>query len=233
MLHSKKLSRFKNLIHGFTTKEEGDYKKARKASRNSQQICQTICEAKDLVLPEQVHGDRIAIVDKENKEKVVKGADGLITKEKDIILGVTTADCLPLLFYEPKKKIIANVHAGWRGTFKRVCQKAAEKIKDLGGDLSEVLVAVGPHIKKCCYDVDKRRKLMFRKKFGKEVVVRKNDKFFLDLTKANFSQLLETGVKEKNIEILPFCTYCHHQRFFSYRKNKGNNGEMLSFISMH
>lgn len=240
MLYSKKLSQFKNLIHGFTTRGDGDFREGRDLTKTAREISQSqaiarLCVAGyggngKLILPEQVHGDKIAIVDKKNKKKIIKGVDGLITKEKGIVLGITTADCLPILFYEPERKIAAAVHAGWKGSLKRISQKAAQTITRLGGNIDKIIVVIGPHIKSCCYDIDEKRANSFKKEFGSEVRIKRNDNFFLDLTKVNLIQLLESGVKEENIEILPYCTYCHSDVFFSFRKSKDCHGEMLSFI---
>lgn len=216
MIYSKKLSQFKNLIHGFTTRKEGDFRKIREFKQ-------------DLFLPEQVHEDKIAIVNEETKSRVINGADGLVTREKEIVLGITTADCLPILFYEPKKKIIAVCHAGWKGSLKRISQRIVQKIRGLGGEAARIMVVIGPHIKKCCYHIDKKRANRFKKEFGSQVISQKNGKLFLDLTRANLLQFLESGITKSNIEVLPFCTGCDGQ-FFSYRREKENYGEMLSFI---
>jgi len=235
MVYSKKLSQFKDLVHGFTTKEEGDFRRLRglaKTDRKKISPMDTITRIGDiekLVLPEQVHGNKIAIAD---KRKVIEKIDGLITEEKEIVLGVTTADCLPILFYEPKEKIIAVVHAGWKGSLKKISQKAIQKIISLGGNPAKTIAAIGPHIKNCCYHIDEKRMLMFKKEFGEEVIIRKGNKFFLDLIKVNLIQLLKSGIKEENIEVLPFCTHCNSNLFFSFRKDKENYGEMLSFIGM-
>lgn len=238
MIYSKKLSQFKNLIHGFTTREDGDFREERGLTKTAQKIsrsqtiarlCDTGCDK--LMLPKQVHGDKITVVAKKSKEKVIRGVDGLITEEKGIVLGITTADCLPILFYEPRQKIVGVVHAGWKGSLKRITQKTIKKINQLGGKLGRLLVVIGPHIKVCCYEIDRKRASKFENAFGRQVVSKKKGKIFLDLTKVNLIELLESGVNQENIETLPFCTACD-ENFFSYRKDKENYGEMLSFISM-
>lgn len=228
MLYSKKLSQFKNVTHGFTTRKEGDFRILREMPQSHAAV--HLC-GKEITLPEQVHGDKIVTMNKKNKGKAVKGADGLVTKEKGVVLGVTTADCLPILFFEDGKEIIGIIHAGWKGSLKRISEKMIRKIKNLGGSAGRLRVIIGPHIQKCCYDIDKRRGNKFRKEFGDQVIRRENGKLFLDLTKINLLQLLKSGVKKSNIEVLPFCTSCEEQ-LFSYRKDKENYGEMLSFIGI-
>ena len=236
MLYSKKLSQFKNLIHGFTTRKEGDFRSLRVLKGGLREMPQTHAAAplcgKSFILPEQVHGDKIAIVDKKNKKKIVKGVDGLITEEKGIALGITTADCLPILFYEPEREIIAAVHAGWKGSLKRISQKATQTITRLGGNIDKIIVVIGPHIKNCCYDIDEKRANSFENEFSNQAINEKEGRIFLDLTKVNLIQLLESGVKEENIEILPFCTHCNSKQCFSYRRDKESYGETLSFISI-
>lgn len=240
MIHLKKLSKFKNLIHGFTTKEEGDFKRIRGLTKKNPNKSQAlaimsirdVCQVEDLVIGEQVHEDKIAFIGKKDKGKVIKGVDGLITKEKGVILGVTTADCLSILFYEPKKNIIAAAHAGWKSSLKRIIAKMVQRIKKLGGDTTKIIVTIGPHIHNCCYEIDRKRELTFRSEFGGKVIIKRDNKSFLDLRKINLIQLRDSGVKEKNIEISPFCTCCNDRLFFSYRKEKGDHGEMLSFIGM-
>ena len=230
MIYSKKLSQFKNLIHGFTTKKEGDFRKLEITQR--QTIVRLCVNSADLVIAEQIHEGKIAVVGEKDKRKTIKKVDGLVTQEKGIVLGIRTADCLPILFYEPEQEIIGAIHAGWKGSFKKISGEVIEKIKSLGGKSAKIIVAIGPHIKSCCYDITKKRADKFQEKFTHEVVIKRNHKLFLDLTKVNFSQLLENSIREENIDFLPFCTHCNSDLFFSFRKNKKNYGEMLCFISM-
>ncbi len=230
MIYSKKLSQFKNLIHGFTTKKEGNFRKLKTAQR--QTIARLCVNDADLVIAEQIHKDKIVVVGEKDKRKTIKKTDGLVSKEKGIVLGIRTADCLPILFYESEQEIIGAVHAGWKGSFKKISKEVIEKIKSLGGKSAKIIVAIGPHIKSCCYDVTRKRADIFQEQIGNKIIIKRNNKLFLDLTKVNFIQLLENGYKEENIEILPFCTHCNHDLFFSFRKDKNNYGEMLSFIGV-
>lgn len=240
MLYSKKLAKFKNLIHGFTTKREGDFRKIRALTKHNRRLTQRqtivrLCAKAgydgNLIVPEQVHGNNVAVVSKKENSQSAKGVDGLLTQEKGLALGITTADCLPLLFYEPVSRIIAAVHAGWQGTLRRIGERTVQKISGLGGKVDRITVAIGPHIQKCCYDVDAKRATVFEKEFGNSVITRRDKKFFLDLAKANLNQLLARGVLEENIELLPFCTACD-ENFYSFRKDKENYGKILTIIGM-
>ncbi len=175
------------LVHGFST-------------RNAD------LEKKDLVLMEQTHGNKIKKVFLKDKGQVIREVDGLATSEKGLILGVKTADCLPILFYEPLAKIVGVVHAGWRGTFKQIAVKMVKLVIKMGGLPSELLVAIGPHIGKCCYR--------------------------LNLLELNLTQLIHSGVRPKNVFASLLCTSCHTSEFFSYNKEKEKAGRMLSIIGL-
>ncbi|MFH0863637.1 MAG: peptidoglycan editing factor PgeF [Candidatus Gottesmanbacteria bacterium] len=226
MLYSKKLHQFKELTHGFTTRQDGDAQAW---------IANNSSKMKSFILPEQIHGDKISFVDESHTNKISSGVDGLLTSSTGIIIGVRTADCVPLLFYEPTQKIIGVVHAGWRGTLLRISQKMIKKIQDLKGQADNLIVTIGPHIGMCCYNVEKDRANLFKKEFIKnnEIVTYFHNSYHLDLGLTNYFQLIESGVKKDNIETLDFCTHCYQNHFYSYRrsqKDKSPFGEMLSFI---
>lgn len=238
MIYSKKLAKFKEISHGFTTRQDGDFELA---SLGQRMPIGNIClQSKELVSMKQAHGDKIKII---RSLKVIDdtvvfdGFDGLITQEKDIALGVHTADCLPILFYEPVKRIIGACHAGWRGTLLGISRKMIKKIKNLGGEVKNITVAIGPHIGMCCYDTDEERAKLFEEEFGPDpkMISHFEDKPHLDLAYGNFLQLLDTGVNKKNIEVPLFCTSCNRELFFSFRRSKREGdkyGEMLSFIGL-
>ncbi len=228
MISSKILSQYKEIIHGVTTRQDGD---AELWLKKNQSI------ADNLVLANQIHEDNIIYVTNKDKGKIIKETDGLITKEKKVILGIRTADCVPVLFYEPIKKIIASVHAGWRGTLQKISQKMVKEIVKLGGKKENIISFVGPHIGMCCYNIEESRASLFRKEFGDDprIIARFEDGVHLDLGFVNFSQLIQAGLKQENIEAPIFCTSCDKNRFFSYRRKIKNNdkyGEMLSYIGI-
>lgn len=238
MIYSKRLSQFNEIIHGFTTRDDGDF---RLANFGQKLPIGKICpQGMQLVLMKQQHNSRIKFVKfSRRKDKIIllKGFDGLITFQKGILLGVRTADCLPILFYESVKKIVAVVHAGWRGTLGRVAQKMVEEIKKLGGSPENIVAVMGPHIGMCCYNIPKERVNLFTKVFGqdKRTISNFENGPHLDLAYVNFLQLLQVGVKKENIETPPSCTFCQKEQFFSFRrsKNEGDDyGEMLSYIGI-
>ena len=183
--------------------------------------------------------------------------DASLTNTPGLLLGVRTADCVPILLVDPKKRAVAAVHAGWRGTLARILEKAvgelAAKFKSQPSDL---LAAIGPAIGPCCYEVGAELVIQFTSQFaaaadyfdeprsGEEPnplqwlnmmppghqPPPKNVR--LDLPKANRAQLLAAGVHEKNIFSSGLCTACHPSLFFSYRKQGPRSGRLLAAIAL-
>ncbi|KKP87307.1 MAG: hypothetical protein UR89_C0002G0007 [Candidatus Roizmanbacteria bacterium GW2011_GWA2_35_8] len=192
---------------------------------------------KKLVFLEQIHSTNISIYNSktsDNVEKIVE-TDGIITREKNIILTVRTGDCCPLVFADKSKGVIGVSHQGWRGSVKRMAQKMVAKMVEHGANTKSIKVAIGPTVGECCYDIDEDRYYEFLEEFdgySKEIFHRRNGKIHLNLTKLNYLLLLESGVLKQNIDYFPFCTKCDKDRFFSFRRDnkKAGFGEMFSFI---
>ncbi len=209
------------VVHGISEVEEGSFNfyTSPKAVLNLLKITEKAGAKRnyeDVILAEQVHGRRIHKTTPRLGGYVKLGADGLISETPGQVLAVKTADCLPLLFYNPLKKRVAAVHAGRKGLEKLIVQEAVIKMEN-----PEVLrVGVGPHIKKCCYSFDSTLKSNFQKSYWSDYYEKRGDHIFLDLTRSALDQLKKEGVKRENIEISEFCTFCAAHRFFSYRKRK-------------
>lgn len=191
----------------------------------------------NLVWPEQIHGKKIAQVAQVCRRKIVSRADGLIYRRGGrgrIVLTVHVADCVPLLFADPESGVIGAVHAGWRGTLGGISAEMIARMQRLGAKAEKILVVLGPHIKNCCYDVPPQRARQFLRFFGAEedVVRASGEKWYLDLGAANKRQLIASGVLPQHIDILPYCTSCQADNFFSYRKNSRENfGEIMALIA--
>ncbi|MCL4199804.1 peptidoglycan editing factor PgeF [Patescibacteria group bacterium] len=182
---------------------------------------------------EQVHGNGIAHVDHVQPE--VRAVDGLVTGKSGLVLGVKTADCVPLLLADPDARIVAAVHAGWRGTIAEIAMKAVAAMVAKGANPAAIRVSIGPHIGACCYSVSSDRAARFIEYFGDQsgIVTKEGDGWYLDLGKANAHLLTKMGVHPDYIEINELCTSCQSDTFYSYRKHKDNGfGEMVSFISV-
>jgi len=222
-----------NYFSGFATKQLGD---ARKIENIFNFFNKNKISYKKIVVAEQIHSSNIKEIGFSNKgnfEKV-EDTDGLLTKEKNIVLIVRTADCLPIIYVEKNQGIIAISHNGWRGTIKKISYKIIEKMVELGANISFIKVAIGPGIGQCCYSIDEDRYYQFKDEFdgySDKIFRWYKGKWHLNLLLLNYLLLLDYGVKKENIDYFPFCTSCDGKRFFSFRKdNKKDYGEMSSFI---
>ena len=178
----------------------------------------------------QMHGNKIlAITGRDLPQKgAVPQADGAVTNTPGIILSVRTADCLPIFLFDPGKKCIALVHAGWRGSSEKIVVQAITMMQEkYGSPSADLLVALGPSIRACCYEVSEE----FKDVFPQEVS-RHKGRFYLDLSLANKHQLMELGVKAGNIFDPQQCTVCD-QQFFSYRRDKEKAGRHLSLFTIN
>ncbi|WP_034670079.1 peptidoglycan editing factor PgeF [Ectobacillus panaciterrae] len=166
-------------------------------------------------------------------EDGVPGTDGIYTQEENILLTSCYADCVPLYFYAPSRRLIGLAHAGWKGTVKGI---ALEMIKKwVHGEhipLSDIQVAIGPAIGACCYVVDDRVIDAVKEIVNNPVPYRmvSEGQYTLDLKEINRLLCLQAGVQEKHIFMSSLCTSCEEQWFFSHRRDRGNTGRMLSFI---
>jgi YfiH family protein len=232
--------------------ELGAASTARKTLRNSGS--QTL----PLVTLRQVHSDIIHFVDAPPPSHLV--GDGLITATPGLILGIQTADCLPIILVDPKHRAVGVFHAGWRGTIKRIVEKGLGRMRlHFGSRARDIKAAIGPGIHSCCYEVGEEVRTQFESQFSyapklfREVEesdpVREKypmlfltarapghstlpKKIFLDLVEANRQQLLTLGVPAKNIEASPLCTSCRPDLLFSYRGEKGRTGRMMGVVGI-
>lgn len=212
-----------NLFHGFTSIVDGDMSLGDERRRY---LASVEFDEGVIILPEQVHANQVAVVDNDLADKVVNGADGLVYKrregDKGVVLGVLTADCVPILAFDQVREIIGVVHAGWRGTLQGVTKNLIGQMVKSGARLEEIKVTIGPHIGVCCYDVPESRVKQFLDRYNNELVsLFTENKYYLDLVRANFLELINIGVKAKNISVPPSCTVCQSDKYFSFRASGG------------
>lgn len=202
----------------------------------------------NMVKSKQTHTDVVKIVTRENGGDGIlrpldesEPYDGLITNEKNLLLCTVEADCVPVYFYDPVKKVIAMVHSGWKGTVKKISEVTIQKMKSsFGCQPSDMLVAIGPHICKDCYEVGQDVFEEFSHDFApaemEKIFVRKNqEKYLLNLEEAVKLTLVENGVPAASIFSAGVCTL-HSQvegySFCSYRRTKSKTERMLTAIMM-
>ncbi len=188
------------------------------------------------VLAKQTHTDTIRIVTKEDvgkglfRESDIEDTDGLMTNLSEIPLVVFSADCVPLLFLDPKKKVIAAIHAGWRGTVKGIGKKAVDLMQErFSCDPKDILVAIGPSIGPCCFTFDEKDAGVFPKECCRAT---DNGKVLVDIWEINRRQLIEKGIQSEHITLAEICTVCHADRFYSYRTHKANTGRQGAVIML-
>ena len=179
----------------------------------------------------QVHGVRIVRV--RSAEQQVGEADGLVTDVPGLVLTVLTADCVPLLMVNPVRRVVAAVHAGWRGTVAGIAESAIRAAEgESGNGCGEWQVSMGPSIGGCCYEVDAEIGEQLESRWGKmpDAWSRAGRKGQLDLRQANRAILAACGVRPDLIFTIGPCTACAETDFFSHRKSRGRAGRQLSYL---
>jgi YfiH family protein len=173
--------------------------------------------------------------------KAVWEGDGLITDLPGVLLGVGTADCVPVLVVDLKKRVVAAFHAGWRGTVARIVERGVSKMgEEYGSRVEDLSAAVGPSIGGCCYTVGDQVRGEFAEQFGyaEELFSRGyGEEIRLNLWAANRRQLLDAGLREAQIAVASECTACAREgsgalRYFSHRGEKGVAGRMLNVVGV-
>jgi polyphenol oxidase len=214
-----------------------------------------------LVTLRQIHSNQVLRVDGTMAaDRAVLSGDGLMTDEPGVILGIQTADCIPVLVADTKKRAVAALHAGWRGTVNRIVESGIGKMRlEFGSDPRDLIAAVGPGIGQCCYAIGEEvlhefqsqfsyANELFREIYDSDPIRNKYPMLFLsarapghsdigpqlhlDLAEANRRQLLDAGLPAESISVVGECTCCVPDRFFSHRGERGFAGRMLSAIGV-
>jgi len=160
-------------------------------------------------------------------------ADILLSSEPNTPIAVRTADCLPILMADPVNRIVAAVHAGWRGTASGVVLKAIEKMEHMGAESKHIRASLGPAIGPCCFEVGEDTAEQLKSSVsGADSAIKQLPKSHADLTAINQLQLKQAGVKTAYIEIMSVCTCCHPERFYSFRRDHGVTGRHLAVVAL-
>jgi YfiH family protein len=167
----------------------------------------------------QVHGSDVVVAERAGR---LGEADALVTERRGLPLAVFTADCLPVLIYDPTHRRLAAAHAGWRGTVQSVVRAAVDRLVEAGSDPDGLAVAIGPSIGPCCYEVDlpviDRLRGAFPGGWERWATPKGPGKWMLDLWAANEDQLAAADVDRSMIDNPRLCTACNLDRFYSYRR---------------
>lgn len=221
--------------------------------------------AMPLRLVRQIHSGLVHRVDADTSAAQTKAdpilrGDGTVATQPGILLGIQTADCLPILVADVRQRIVAVFHAGWRGTLVRIVERGVGRMRaEFGSRPEDLTAAIGPGIGYCCYSVGEEVRMefssqfayadaLFQEVFDLDPIKEKYPMLFLtarapghsnlgpslhlDLVEANRRQLLDAGLHARNIHALRLCTACDSKRFFSHRAEHGFTGRMLSVIGI-
>jgi YfiH family protein len=217
--------------------------------------------ATPLVALRQIHSNNVILAGAADaRREQPRSADGLMTDEPGVLLAIQTADCIPVLIADRKRRAVAAFHAGWRGTAKRIVESGISRMRlEFGSRPEDLIAAIGPGIGPCCYAVGEETlsefesqfayaRELFREVYDSNPVRTKYPMLFLtqrapghspigpslhlNLVEANRRQLLAAGLKPGAIKIVGGCTSCHREFFFSHRGSEGHAGRMMSVIGI-
>lgn len=245
-------------VHGFSTRlggvSEGVFStmsfstslgdKRESVLENYKRFCAAIGgDFKNTVLSDQTHTANLRIVTKGDvgkglfSDRDYTDIDGLVTNEPNILLVTQYADCTPLAFFDPVKKVIAASHAGWRGTVGLIAKNTVDvMVNNFGCDPKDILCGIGPNIAECCYEVDdpvidEVKKLEFLN-FDDCYYKKDNGKYMLNLKEVNRQILIHSGIKAENIDVADLCTCCNADIFHSHRATGGKRGTLALMIGL-
>jgi hypothetical protein len=274
ILHGANLSKVPWLVHGFSTRGGGatrlyggnalnlgftkqDSRAA--VARNRELFLRKVGAVTGkkvwpLVTLRQIHSDLVHCVSGFPESPLA--GDGLITDTAGLSIGIQTADCLPVILVDAKRRAVGVFHAGWRGTVKRIVEKGVGEMRRCFGTLPrDIRAAIGPGVHGCCYRVGEEVRIEFESQFAYGVKLFRETKdtneihlkyplfflsarapghtelpkrIFLDLVEANRRQLLDAGVSAKNVSASELCTVCRNDLLFSYRAEKGETGRLMA-----
>ena len=249
MIKSKKLKKLKNIRHGFFNSTGGKSKNIYKSlncgigskdiianvKKNLQVVRKKISKkAKNIFLVHQIHSNKFVFIDEKYNKKIKPKADAIITNQRYLPIAILTADCVPILICDNKKKMIGIIHAGWKGAYKGIIDRVIKFMIKKGCKLKNLTIALGPSISVKNYEVkeDFRKKFLKKDKKNLKYFKIKRNKLYFDLTKYVHALLLKSKIK--NIDILNIDTFDVKNKFFSARralKQKHNDyGRNISII---
>ena len=203
-------------------------------------------DGESIISVPQIHSAEVRAVSRAEKGYGVYrsspfSCDGYVTQDKEITLGVKTADCVPILMEARNEQddviAVSAIHAGWRGTVSKIAKVGVEKLISLGAKPEKTFVAIGPCIHRCCYEVGEDFCKEIKEKLGQnydnaDIITAADGKLYADLIKMNLQILLSCGIPEDNIDVSDHCTCCNPDLFYSHRASDGVRGTMMSVIQM-
>ena len=268
-LQFRKLLEYKEILTHCFTLRDLDFSGYDRYEENKEKVedsYQKVCkefniEYRNLCRPKQTHTDIVKVIEEGDEGIYIEkffDVDGLVTDKKNKALIFCFADCTPLLFFDPIKKVIANVHSGWRGTLQTIGRNAVNKIiEQYSCKPEDIICCIGPTIRKCHFEVDEDVKDLFYNKFKNEIDIDKfimcrgrscacpktkdrnaegdftnSSKYYIDTVGINKQILLNCGLKEENIIDSKICSVCDEDKIHSYRAHGDNSGRNISIMEL-
>lgn len=235
ILRFNHLSSFPAISHGVSTKVYGTMKKEDGTIHHANVL--KFAKSADIsgmvVCMDQIHSGTVTVIEND-RELVIPKTDGMVTKNKNIALGIVTADCMPILFYDPVHEAIGVAHAGSKGLLKNIIGNTIQAfVKNFDTKPEDLVVAIGPSIEQQCYTVGKELIALYKTAFThyNSVYIEGNGTFFLDLRSVAVQDLKHEGIRKENIAVSPTCTKCSPDKFYSYRGGD-QMGRFISLISL-
>lgn len=236
-LQFKKLLNYENIKHAYVIGLDKDFGKNSVIKEKCyNEICNELnINYNNLLCANQNHTEDIKIINK--KINIENDFDGMITNKKNIILSTINADCILMIFYDPIKKVIANIHSGWRGTLKRISEKAVKKMhEEFGCEFSDIICCMSPSICKKHFEVDFDVYNIFKKEFidlnNENIYSKTTNKYNIDTVLINKIILEKIGLKKHNIIDSGICSVCNKEIIHSYRANGEKAGRSTLLIML-
>lgn len=254
-LQFKRLLEYPEIVHCYTLKANDfdiagndTYEEKRDILyANFEKLAKALNIKKETILrPYQTHTNTVKRIDEKVRgisifPKELTNVDGLITNKTDIVFSLSFADCTPIYLYDPVKKVIGDIHSGWKGTLTQIGKVAVEKmIKEYECNPKDIICCIGPCIKKCHFEVSKDVADSFREEFYKmkdidEIITctnKEEQKYVIDTTRINQNMMKEAGLLEENIIDSRICTVCNGDYMHSYRVDKEKAGRNTAILGL-
>jgi YfiH family protein len=215
------LAAIPGLVHGFEQRRPADGAETRGEGRA--RLTASLAPSGRLLLLKQVHGCAVQAAPWTGRPE----ADAAVADRSGLLLGIETADCLPVLIVDPRRRAVAAAHAGWRGTAAGVARAAVDALVASGSDPADLLAALGPGIGPCCYEVGDELRDTFAPVFFRPGP---RGRPHLDVRAANRRQLEEAGLPPERIHLVDHCTRCRPDLYHSYRREGRGAGRMINFV---
>lgn len=245
----KRLLEYPEIVHCYTLKSNNfdvagnDTMNSKKGEviENYKKLSRSLeIDFNNIIRPYQTHTDIIKTINNKKDAisifpKELTNVDGLLTDKKDIIFSLGYADCIPLFLYDPVRKVVGNIHSGWRGTLQKIGKKAVQKMIEIyKSDPKDIICCIGPSIRKCHFEVDEDVKELFYKEFSYtnriDEIIQKNEKYNIDTVLINKIILEKIGLKKENIIDSNICSVCNSNLFHSYRADGKVAGRNTAII---